>query len=1203
MKKIYISILLIWALFPLFAQVTELTLEEPLVGNASINATESITFLPGFESNGYDINAKADPGYLIPGADQGLVFASPTDGKNYIHTISPRVPVLAENLSGLTGDQSQISEQVSYFDGLGRPLQDIQVKASPMGNDIVKHYIYDEQGRVSKDYQSFVADNTSPGAYIDNLFTTANEPYDINDYYGTMFAIDNASMTATPHPYSHTIYDGSPLNRVMKQGAPGTDWQPDPDLDVTTDHVVRYEYNANAAAIPSWEFTSSNVLRESYANRYQPNTLIVTSVFDENGNETLEYKDLQGRVVLKESNQGVDSWLQTYYVYDDFGLLRYVIPPKAAEKAYDPTGGTTDIKIIDAADVLDLCYYYEYDAKKRMILKRLPGAEPVLMFYDNRDRLVLTQDGNLKGTLAYDYYLFTLYDQLNRPTVTGKLRKLEASSFSDFDHASWETTRDGTGEHIFTLPGVVNDYDVYTYTYYDDYTYPDKHSFDYATCIANYNDAACTSNTHYEHAVIGMVTGTKTRIIGTDYWEISTPYYDEYGRVMWSKRTVDYSASLQGEEVLSTEYTFTGQAKREYQKQIFNGVPHEIWKDLSYDHTGRLTMVEINFDGDRTETLAEYAYNELGQLKEKSIANNLQTINHKYNERGWLTRINNPDNLGHDLFGMQLAYNDEIANLSVTGEEQYNGNISAMRWVSADDRYSNIQRGFAFEYDELNRLEDANYSEGANFATNVDMYSVKDIQYDLNGNIMGLKRYELGQIDNLDYNYKGNQLIGVADAGTGTKSKGFNDGLAGDASVAATPSTWEYEYDLNGNMKADHNKSIESILYNHLNLPNRITNNNPTILNGIEWRLKYRYSATGEKLMKDKQTNFQFDPFNPTSEKTYYFSNFEYDNTMNLTQIHTDEGRIRINSDGSYAYDYYLKDHLGNTRVVFSDEDNNRDLDLHNELLQVSNYYPFGMRFGQGNTHDVSGKTTQYMYNGKELQEDFNLDWYDYGARMYDPAIGRWHCIDPLAEMYSSYSTYGYVRNNPIRRIDPNGMCDSNYDEFNQRDNGSPLQWGGTTWNFEDLPDDPPKESEKKKQVASNSGDDPPLNSDVQEANALPLSILAGATLAELGEAAIIALGRASMILTLLSIPGDTEIVPITENPSMPGPHSTSRGEPWNGDVQGFDPRNLPPGGTPKWFWPSVIGTSAYRFYKTWPSPNIPQPNTNDNEIVVPYRP
>jgi RHS repeat-associated protein len=159
---------------------------------------------------------------------------------------------------------------------------------------------------------------------------------------------------------------------------------------------------------------------------------------------------------------------------------------------------------------------------------------------------------------------------------------------------------------------------------------------------------------------------------------------------------------------------------------------------------------------------------------------------------------------------------------------------------------------------------------------------------------------------------------------------------------------------------------------------------------------------------------------------------------MNREYIHTTEGRIRV-AGSNYYYDYYLKDHLGNTRVVFTDENN----DNTPEVLQVDNYYPFGMRYGQANTFSSGGKTTQYMYNGKELQEDFNLDWYDYGARMYDAALGRWHVMDPVAENYIGWSPYNYALNNPIRFVDPDGALPE--DVINKANEylGTYYEWGG----------------------------------------------------------------------------------------------------------------------------------------------------------------
>jgi RHS repeat-associated protein len=124
-------------------------------------------------------------------------------------------------------------------------------------------------------------------------------------------------------------------------------------------------------------------------------------------------------------------------------------------------------------------------------------------------------------------------------------------------------------------------------------------------------------------------------------------------------------------------------------------------------------------------------------------------------------------------------------------------------------------------------------------------------------------------------------------------------------------------------------------------------------------------------------------------------------------------------------YEYNITDHLGNTRVTFTDKDGDGVIEIFenadsNEVLSESHYYPFGMQM-EGSWMSNPGRSSKYRYNNKELNEDFGLDWYDYGARWYDASIGRWNAVDPLAEAYFGFSTYNYVLGNPISLVDPDG--------------------------------------------------------------------------------------------------------------------------------------------------------------------------------------
>jgi len=173
--------------------------------------------------------------------------------------------------------------------------------------------------------------------------------------------------------------------------------------------------------------------------------------------------------------------------------------------------------------------------------------------------------------------------------------------------------------------------------------------------------------------------------------------------------------------------------------------------------------------------------------------------------------------------------------------------------------------------------------------------------------------------------------------------------------------------------------------------------------------ISYLYTSDGTKLRQITQKG------NNITSMTDYCGNIIYKDSS-LAFILMPEGRfVPLNKGGSgdlFKYEYFIKDHLGNTRLVVSDS---------GKVLEEDSYYPFGM-----NITTLSKSTAEpenrYKYNGKELTNDFGLEWYEYGARMYDPQIGRWHVVDPMAEKYFEWSPYNYVANNPMIFIDPNGM-------------------------------------------------------------------------------------------------------------------------------------------------------------------------------------
>ena len=432
---------------------------------------------------------------------------------------------------------------------------------------------------------------------------------------------------------------------------------------------------------------------------------------------------------------------------------------------------------------------------------------------------------------------------------------------------------------------------------------------------------------------------------------------------------------LSGYDITSTVYTFSNKPSGVTHTHTASGktTRTEVYT-YTYDHADRISKVQHSLGG-TSITLYDATYDNFGRLLTKQYhGTSTNKLTYAYNLRSWLTGISGT------CFTQNLYYNTGV------GTAKYNGSISSMTWKSGNE---STVRGYKFTYDGLDRMLNATYGETASISTNANRFSENVTGYDKNGNIKSLQRYgqtgasAYGLLDNLTYTLTGNQLSCVEDA-VSTAAYGTNTAFVNGASAAG-----EYAYDVNGNLTKDLNKGIADIQYNVLNLPSTVSFSDGSTIT-------YTYGADGTKLRTVHKIG-------STTTTTDYCGNVIYENGTQKLLL-TEEGYINL--AGTQQYHYYLKDHQGNNRVVINQS---------GTVEETNHYYPFGGVFA------TAGNTQPYKYNGKEFDTKKGLNWYDYGARHYDTALGRFTTNDRFAEKYYSMSPYQYGANSPVVNIDVNG--------------------------------------------------------------------------------------------------------------------------------------------------------------------------------------
>lgn len=811
---------------------------------------------------------------------------------NYIRTRTILKPGTTTETAanGLTSPLN-VQQTTDYYDGLGRKIQTVQKQATSNAKDFVSTSFYDGFGRESFTYLPY------PDGGTDGNFKTAPATTQRN-FYNANFA------NKEDYYYKHTLYESSPLDKIEETREPGKSWE-----GAGKGKRLLLRTNRASEGIRKWGTGYNESDIPVSTGIYEAGQLQVKEMTDEEHNKVISYYDRNNRLVLKKvqytdkTGELYDEWLSTFYIYDDLDHLRCVIPEKAVALIKSNW-------VITPAIYSELCFSYYYNEFGQAVTNRLTGGNVTEYIYDQRDRLILTRDNKNRNA---GQWMYTQYDGLDRPTVKSIYNSAATRASLQDSVTRFSTVVQNNPVAPIATAGL---YPI-LYEYYDNYDFTGRltaETSDFAKPQAMTNLYPETITGTF-NIVTGLSTGTRARILGTSQWLTTTNYYNEKARLIQSVRDNING----GKDVMTILYDFSGRNLSEYYRHNNPSSPNGQLSRLlmyHYNNAGLPDSVKFRFNDDVTtqRTIAFNSYNELSQAVEKRLEANssggqLESMKFNYNIQGWIAGINkdfvNTAGSTSNWFGQELFYDKGFTS------RELSGNPAGVKWKS---RSNGIARAYGYTYDNSNRIKGAWFTqqnEGAAAWTNDKAdFTVSNITYDGNGNLLSLSQKGMEgaiskMIDSLVYKtFDGsNKLQYVTD-----KRNNVNSTL-GDFTEDVNTATQDYWYDANGNMAKDKNKGIDTIIYNYLNMPQDITL-------GGKGTISYIYDAEGNKLRKivtDQTT---------TPAKTIrfdYMTGFMYrQDTLQL--VSHPEGRVRtVYRSGQpvkYAFDYFLKDHLGSVRMV-----------------------------------------------------------------------------------------------------------------------------------------------------------------------------------------------------------------------------------------------------------------------------------------------
>jgi RHS repeat-associated protein len=799
------------------------------------------------------------------------------------------------------------------------------------GTTFLRHIdYYDELGYVSETVdvgcntsQTPVLTRTEYTAQLKPSLQWAPVPVTGLDYLNGTDALTAERTTYSDYrAYSENLYgDFLELESTLK---PGDAWEYHP---VT---IARHAVPSNT--VRKYSVGSNGELIDS--GMYPYGLLTSTMTTDEDGLSITVYSDMHENTILERRGTNND----TYYVYDNYGRLSYVLPPMC--------------QLCSTSELPEYWYKYTYDDRGRCTEKQLPGCAVVEYWYDEANRIQSEQDGHLRSQSLYRNYS---YDGIGRLT-------LQVIS----------STRGEATESNATVVEIKN--------YYDDYT----------SCRQEFSQPfsvwADSINAHQMLSTVarGCLTATlHTTSDNKKYFEIYG--YDELGRM--SYKLSAYSSNWL--KAVHTAYNFVGDVVAVNENVYKSGayfvkIPLAKRRTVNTYHPGtrllaNTAVTQIDKNGNTsTQTVSCPTYDFLGNVIADNRPGTAADMTYTYDMlHGWLTDVSSPSGFS-ELLRRETATN-----------ALFSGNIASMQWRNTSN---GEQHGYDYTYDVLGRLIDALYSSSVN---GNDGHFDELVTYNSNGSITSLQRYGMknnglfGLIDDLTITYDGNRLLKVTDDAEAlnySDALDFNDG---------DDATCEYDYDSNGALTRDSNRGINSITYDYGHHPYYI---NMNMASGPR-NTTNDYTPDGRKLSSKHKTHTPtLHGYTTRTTTDLYVDDLMLRGDTTLLW-RFGGGYVELNANGTpTSWNYYITDHLGSTRMVVDSNDSIREtisyypfgseMRMENPaLLTGGNSHPF--RF-TGKELDRLNSLNMY---------DFGARWYDVaGVPMWtsiDPLAEKYYSLSP----------------------------------------------------------------------------------------------------------------------------------------------------------------------------------------------------------------